>query len=243
MNKLCILAFALFSVCFTSCQFSENIYLNEDGSGKMAFVFNGDQLMEMAGDKFSEDSKKKMDTTIVFKDFLEQNKDSISKLSDEEQQKLKTLENFSIRTLMDSEAKKMEFDMTTDFKSISELQDMFSTMNKMQSLTNATGTSPSITTNKTTQLHYMFDGHKFSRKATIIDEALLKKQTDSLESAKDMFASSKYTLNYHFPSAIKSVSNNNAVLSDDRKNLILEYNLIDYLKNPKGLDLEVILED
>ena len=49
-----------------SCEFSENIYINEDGSGTMEFKFDGSTLMELAGDEIADEGEEKIDTTINF---------------------------------------------------------------------------------------------------------------------------------------------------------------------------------
>ena len=66
---------------------------------------------------------------------------------------------------------------------------------------------------------------------------------DSLSEMAMMFGSSRYKLNYHFPRPIKSVSNNQALFSDDRKSFALEFDFMETLKNPELLNVEVVLED
>ncbi|NOY47858.1 MAG: hypothetical protein GXO84_06620 [Chlorobi bacterium] len=66
MKKIYVLALGLIMISFSSCQFSENIYINEDGSGKMEFSFDASEIMQMAGDKMAKDGEKKMDSTILF---------------------------------------------------------------------------------------------------------------------------------------------------------------------------------
>ncbi len=46
----------------------------------------------MAGDELAKTDEKPIDSIISFKDFLEQKKDSIAQLPEEEQEKLKKLE-------------------------------------------------------------------------------------------------------------------------------------------------------
>lgn len=57
-------------LALTSCQFSENIYFNADGSGAMEFKMDASEMIEMAaqmGDGESANGMDKaMDSTIVF---------------------------------------------------------------------------------------------------------------------------------------------------------------------------------
>ena len=92
MKRFITLFYITILIFFTSCQFSENIYVEEDGSGKMEFTYDGAEFVKMMGDKMKESDEERVDSTLVFKDFLEQKKDSIALLTPEEQAKLKALE-------------------------------------------------------------------------------------------------------------------------------------------------------
>ncbi len=246
MNREYLIILCLFIAFFTSCQFSENIYINDDGSGKMEFSFDASEIMQMAGDEMVKDGEEAMDSTIVFKELFEEKKDSISELPLEEQERLKSLENFSMHMLMNPESKEMVFNLFANFKSVNELQDMFAAMNKMQSIgksgideNNPFGAFAS----NATDLNYQYDGKKFIRTAKIVDKELHNQSLDSLGEMAMMFASSKYKINYHFPKKIKSISNKEAMFSDDRKSFTIEYGFMEYLQNPESLNLEVDLED
>lgn len=250
MKKIFIVAFLVLTTVL-SCQFSENIYINEDGSGKMEFSFDASEIMQMAGDELGDKEEKRMDSTIVFKDFLEEKKDSISKLSKADQEKLKALENFTMNMMMDPETKEMKFDLITDFKNVNELQDMFAALNSMSNLKGENGmngpskTNPfsSFAGNGNSQVSYELKNNVFKRKAIVKDTALLRQANDSLSEMAMMFGSSKYKLNYHFPRKVKSVSNKDAMLSQDGKTVIIEYNFMDFIKTPELLNIEVELED
>lgn len=251
MKKIYVLALGLIMISFSSCQFSENIYINEDGSGKMEFSFDASEIMQMAGDKMAKDGEKKMDSTISFKEFLKEKKDSISQLPKDEQEKLKALENFKFHMLMDPETKEMKIDMVTDFINVTELQDMFAALNNAAKLQNKKGIGAANNNNPFstfgnggyTDIAYSFSNNVFIRTATVKDEVSYKQMLDSLGDMSMVFNTSKYKLNYHFPKKIKSVSNDNVMFSSDRKSLTLEFGFMEYLKNPEALNLEVVLED
>src|SRR5690606_40649224 len=63
-------------------------------------------------------SEKAVDSIISFKELLEERKDSIAQLSPEEQAKLKRLEPFDLRMVMNPEEKVMTFDLFSDFTNI-----------------------------------------------------------------------------------------------------------------------------
>ncbi|AUX19344.1 hypothetical protein [Flavobacterium columnare] len=70
-------------VVLTSCVFTEEIEINQDGSGKYAFAIDGSSLIAMMP-KDSSKLGKTIDSVFTFKQLLEEKKDSIAKLSIEE---------------------------------------------------------------------------------------------------------------------------------------------------------------
>lgn len=255
MKHFFTLAVCICAMLLTSCQFSENIYINEDGSGKMEFTLDGSEMMQMIsqmGDgTTAEGMDKAMDSTIVFKEFIKAKKDSIAKLSAEDQEKIKSLEDFTMHVKTNPETNEMLFDLTRDFKSADELQDMFKAMNNFSNLQGQDGSptnsanSPfaSLGENGSTDVNYAFDGTTFKRSAKIIDKELHQQTVDSLGQAEMMFGSSKYKINYHFPRAVKSFSKEGAMYSEDRKTVTFEVGFLEVLKDPELLNLEVVLED
>ena len=251
MSRFYTLIAFVISIVFTSCQFSENIYINEDGSGRMEFSFDGTQLMQMAGEKINESQEEAIDSTFSFKELFDAKRDSISQLPEEEQLKLKNLEPFNMHMVMNPKTSEMKFDMFTDFKEVSELQDMFKAMNSFGNMRGKGGVQAndsanpfsSLGTDGSTALDYNYNGKTFKRITKIIDKETYKQATDSLGEMAVMFGSSKYKLNYHFPKPIKSVSNKTAMFSDDRKSFTVEFGFMEYISDPEALNLEVVLED
>lgn len=248
----------LMAILFVGCQFSEDLHINEDGTGKIAFSFDGSELLKMAGDKLGEGlgeeqkEEKAIDTLMVFKDYLEEKKDSIAQLPKAEQERLKKLENFKMHMFMDPKTMEMNFDLYSDFKDVSDLGNIFNDFKTASSLggkkagssvgapgdplSNTEGDDP-------TKVSYTFKGNKFKRVTEILDEKQLKQGLDSLEQMKMFLASSKYKIKYHFPRRIKKISSKEALFSQDGKSFTLEVGFIDYMENPKILDVEVELEN
>ena len=94
-------------------------------------------------------------------------------------------------------------------------------------------------------ISYSFDGSLFKRIVKITDPVELKKQQDKISDLKTRVSNFKinqpYVLKYHFPRKIKSVSNVNAKISEDKKSLELQFLITDCLVNPESTNLEVIL--
>ena len=243
--------YKLLSFCFvlatlTSCTLTENIYVNDNGTGKFSVDMDGSSLMAMAGDQLGPDAKKNIDSTFTFKQLFEEKKDSIAKLSPEAQKELKKLENFVVNTKMNSEKKEFLMTISTDFKNVNELQDALQSLSALQRLEGgasaATPFGKGLGDNNS-KLTYTYDGKKFTRKAVIDKQKVAEKAKDSTaDMSKMIFASSNYIIKYHFPKKIKKVSNPNALFSEDRKSITIQYPFTDYMENPDKLNFDVEFE-
>lgn len=243
-----VLFLVTLSLFFISCQFTETMVLNEDGSGTMAVEVNLSEMMAFGGSEMSDSAAVKVDTLIYVRQFLEEKKDSIATLSKEEQLKIKKLENFNIHVKVDSETSEMIYDISTSFKSVNEANDLMNGLGKAGDFVPGMNQdsdeiqkqedSPDII-----GVNYSFIKGVFKRDAYIKDKKLHQKEVDSLIQAEAFLGGAKYMLNYTFPKPIKKVSNPEATLSNSKKTLTLSKTFIDYFKNPDLLDLEVELEN
>lgn len=244
-----LLSFSFLVATLTSCTFTENMYINDNGAGKFSVDIDGSALMEMAGDQLGNqmgaDAKKNVDSTFTFKQLIAEKQDSISKLSPEAQKEIKKLENFVFNIKMNGEQKQFLMNITTDFKSVNELQDILQSMSALQKLEggNAPSTPFAGLGDNKSKLSYTYDGKKFTRKAIIDKQKITEKAADSTaDMSKMMFASSNYIIKYHFPKPVKKVSNPNALFSDDRKTITIQYPFTDYMENPDKLNFDVEFE-
>ncbi len=246
MTKLYTFVCALALAFLTSCQFSENIYINPEGAGTMEFSFDATELMKIAGENTSQSNERAIDSTFSFKEIFEAQSDSIAKLPEPERAALEEMKDFMVRMVVNPETNEMKFNLITEFNDANELQDMFSKMKKLQGLSGQNvqqNPMNNISNDNYTKLSYQYDGKIFKRKVEITDKELHQKMVDSLSETMAFYGSSSYKLNYHFPKPVKSVSNSKALFSDDKKTVTVEYDFADYLLNPEALNLEVILED
>lgn len=238
-----ILCIVFLSLAVVSCKFSENIYINENGSGKVEFIFDGSDLMQMAGDEMKQGGEQAVDSTFYINDLLEERKDSIAALSPEEQARLYAMKDISVHMVMNPESGEFTFTMYKDFANVNDLQDMFASMNELKSLGGDNGAPGGLPVSSGgTQLKYSYTGKKFTRTVKIVNEELFEQKKDSLGEMAMMFGSSTYTLNYHFPKKVKKVSNANAVIGDDKKSVTIEYSFVDFMNDPESLNVEVEFE-
>jgi len=245
-----LLSFSFLLATLTSCTFTENIYVSDNGAGKFSLDMDGSALMEMAGDQLGNqmgaDAKKNIDSTFTFKQLLADKKDSIAKLSPETQKEIKNIEDLVVNLKMNAEKKEFFMAFSKDFKNVNEVHDVLQSMNTLQKLEGGSSASNPFATGfgkNNSTVSYLYDGKKFSRKAIIDKQKAAEKVKDSAAEMSNMvFASSNYVLKYHFPKRIKKVSNPNALFSDDRKSVTLQYSFTDYMENPDKLNFDVEFE-
>ncbi|MCW5520223.1 hypothetical protein J1N09_10265 [Aureitalea sp. L0-47] len=246
MKKLFLLAFV--SISLISCQFQETMILNEDGTGRMSLSMDLSEMMAFSGEFGKDSTETKQDTIITFKDIFEEKKDSIAKLSRAEQKKLKAMENYKIRIMSDPDAEKMLMDVFTDFKDVSEANELMRGYQQAEGFIPGSDSSASEEGGDEEEpeimaVAYEFKNNVFKRDAYIIDEVAHKRQIDSMKQAEAFMSSMKYKIKYTFPRKIKSTSVEDATFSLDGKTMELERSFLDYFKDPDVLDVEVELEN
>ncbi|KOS07877.1 hypothetical protein AM493_18790 [Flavobacterium akiainvivens] len=233
----------------TSCNINETITFSEDGSGVMKLEMDGEQLMAMAGGQMG-DKKERIDSTFNFREVFKGKADSIAKLPKAEQDRIKALQNLEGHLLMDSESGELKITFDNKFKNASELVNMMNGTSEFKKgfLKGAAqgmqeegmpdmgldDAEPAIT--------YSYDGKKFKKTVAEVPPKEEEEENEIMAQLYQAFEGSTYTVNYKFPKKIKSVSNKAGKISDDKKTVTVVYQLVDYMDNPKSMDLEVVFE-
>ncbi|GHC48751.1 hypothetical protein [Ulvibacter litoralis] len=235
----------VFSMLLISCQFTETMVLNENGSGRITMHLNMDDMMSFGGMGF-DTTKIKVDSIIVMKQFLESKKDSISMLSEAEQQRLKKLEDYTFHMVMDTESSEMQLELYQDFKQVSEANNMVEGLNEganlMPEMSNSKKNSPDDASEETVGVRFSFEKNVFKRDAYIMDAERHQMKIDSMQTAKAFMSGMTYTLKYTFPKRIKKSSVDDATYSLDGKTIEVHRDFVAYIENPDILDVEVELE-
>lgn len=272
MKIVKLLLAGTFVLSLNSCTITEKMVVNDDGSGKFSYDIDGSKLMSMAGSAFSEEGKdkkkkkgkkdkpsKNIDSTFTYKQIFEGKQDSIAQLPLEEQAKIKKMENFSVRMIMKEDEGIMNYSLFTDFKSVSELQDVMSPVESMKSLspTGKSGgmgaASDALKSDASTKFYY--DGKKFTKtlsklakkeeteKTEVSEESeALSEELKLKQSLEMFFQQSAFKVVYQFPKPVKKVSVENALYSEDRKTVTIEYPFKDYVETPEKASFEVEFE-
>ncbi len=254
MKKL--LAYLFTFLFFTGCVIQEQFVFDKDGSGEYSMAFNMDQLMGMGGD--SDSTQKVVDTLITFASFLDEKKDSISQLSEEEQERLELLRPLTFAMNMNDSMQKFDMRMTYSFESLDDIQN-FSEAVKAANIKEldemGLGDLPNDSTESgsssdpTDDLFGSAESYKtkfsargFSRTITKEAREKLIKEKDTT-SGDDAFADAIIMRQvYKFPYKIKSVDNPNAKIHPDFKGVEVEANMMQMNNNPDIFNIKVKFE-
>lgn len=215
--------FLLFGLLVSSCQITETIHLNQDGTGKIETESLRDEhsYMQLAGENYSKEEKFE-DTTYVFKDFITKYSEIFSKLPVSEKAIFQKYATVNVHIKKSSYEKEFRTKINQNFDKIEDVPDLYKTQEYADDLEH----NYALTAEEHYySVSYAFDGSLFKRTVKITDKAELKKQQDKISELKTRFSNFKinqpYTLKYHFPRKIKSVSNVKAKICEDKKSLEL----------------------
>ena len=242
MKKFRLLSIIFITLFITSCQFTEEISFNKNGSGKYNLKIDmSDMLKGMSGMKNDSLQKEpeKIDSTVFFKDILEMKKDSINKLSEADRQTLEALKDLKLHIHMDEAKNEMVMDYMIDFKNVAQINNIQKKIEKAQQIQDKKATKAKDVTDHSIQ--YLYSKNKFVRKVTMKElSEEEQEQFDKNQEQLGMFMNgSLFKLIYHFPKKIKKVSFSGAKYSEDHKTLLIEVPMDSLSKNPKLLDFEV----
>lgn len=244
----------------SSCTMKEKMVMNEDGSGSFSYGFDLSGIFKM-GFKSSDSAKTKkvIDTVFTFKEVFAKAKDSIAKLPEAEKQKLKMLENFKVNVKANEAQQQLKFDMEYNFPSTDSLKNMVSPLEMLEAMPKI-GPGKQLgglsavpeQQNKKTHFSYNYDGKVFEKKILIPDDAkksVKKKKKektpeDGLSKKMDeILKECKYSVEYHFPKKIKTISLKNAIIAKDRKSFVLDIPMMDFPEDEQELGFKVTFEN
>jgi hypothetical protein len=225
----------------SSCQITETIKINPDGSGSIEVFQLRDENSYMQLGRPHSDSEKFTDTIFVFQDYITKYKETFVKFSKSDQQLFQEHANVKMHVKLDPIQMENFNVISSDFKKIEELPNVYESLSLANSLKENYPVSKEFF-----KIKYTFDGFTFKRNLVIVDQEAFDKNKKMLEERKKIYGKHKlvqsYILKYHFPGKIKSISNEKAILSPDKKSFTVEFQLSDCLQNPEITNLEVVLE-
>lgn len=241
----------------TGCiEINEQIDVKPNGSGEWVTKMDMSQMLDMLQTYMSKEEmdkqlpSKKMDTTISFKTFV----DTSTTLSPEKKALLRD-GKIGMKLNMDEKIFKTEMDFP--FTSLNNLQKLYTslgdgsvgTTDLLKGLTSGKADSASPVGNMQspdiTQFNNIYD---FKCKDGFISrkvnqekfKALMDNpQLSQLKDAGNMGIEIPYTITINLPRAVKKVDNPVAKISDDKKTVVIKYNLIEMMNTPQKFEYTI----
>ena len=236
--------FFLLFILISSCQVTETLYLNQDGSGSLevALLRDENSYMQLAIEEYSKEDVYK-DTTFYFKDYYKKYAETFDRTGKEDQNFYYKYADVKVHLKKSSYEKEFKTTISQNFKKVADLVDLF----KAENYADDIKFNYSLAAEEHYyRITYAYEGNRFNRSAKIIDSTHFKTQIEYIEKVKAHYKGYKltqsYVLAYHFPRKIKSISNPLAKISDNQKSVSVTFLLSDCLQNPESTNLEIILE-
>lgn len=253
--------------CFlSSCNVTESIVFKEDGSGKFLVSYDMGEAMKAMSEAMSgghmemQKSGKTMDTTMVFADIMEIYKDSVSALPEDKCMAMEAVKDMFMTMNRNEDEAVLNFGIGLNFNSITDLKDISEKLKKVQGLNAQSNQVDTLANNfalgnfmgaKNNKVAYELTKNVFSRTTIekpedsdkVSENELFDETDENNEMVMHYFKSAYYTIKLTFPKAVKSISAEGAVFSEDRKTVTYKANWVDYLKDSKVLDVNVKFVD
>lgn len=238
--KYCVVILLL--IVLVSCQITETIKINENGTGTIEIYSLRDENSIMRTGKNYFVDEKFRDTTFFFQDYLDKYHDTYVRFNKADQQLFQEYAKVKMHIKVDPVQVENYNIVSFDFKKADEIPDrMYGSI----SLANSLKENYPIQ-KEYYKIVYEYDGVTFRRNVIITDQEKFEEEKKSVEARKKMFLKYKplqsYILKYHFPKKIKSVSNTAVIIGSDKKMLTAEFLISDCLINPEITNLEVLFE-
>lgn len=256
MKFLKFLIVLLIPISFSSClEINEDVTVSNTGTGKYAMKIDMGQLFELmqsfmpAEELEKADLKRAKDTTISLKDFI----DTSSSLSAD---KKALLRDGTIHLNMNMPEKVFKVDMQYPFTSLANFQKLYVNLGEssaglgdmLKGMTGGGGASqegqPQPNINKiASYFDLVTDKNSISRKLN--KEKYAAMATDSMmQQLQGMSAMAsgmelKMNMTLHLPSPVKKITGAKASVSDSKKTVTVQNNMLDIFEHPENFEFSV----
>ena len=234
----------LLTLLLASCHVTETLKINDNGSGLITTeqVRDEEVYKKIAGESYGQDEKFQ-DTSYFFKDFINKYNLTFFNAIDKERPVFLAYKDIQVDVNKNIKNKVFKTKIFQRFMTVADIPDLYKTEDYAEDLRK----SYSLGAEKHYfKLRYTFDGTVFRRIVDITNKENQEEKALEIDDIRAQFARTaivqNYVLDYSFPRRIKYVSNENAILSNDKKSFKLEFNLSDCITKPDITNLEVILE-
>jgi ABC-type uncharacterized transport system auxiliary subunit len=256
MKKLKVFFAVLFTFFLAGCfEINEDIDIKADGSGVYSVHTDMSQLLQVMETYLGKDEMdkqmpaKNIDTTVMMKTLL----DTAKNITAEDKALVK---DGYVHLKLNMEQKEFKSDIVIPFKSLSNLQKLYNSMNNQslgfnQLFKGMAGKADSASAGNDNGMPdmnqfnaiYDFQCHDgmMSRKLNAEKWKALQEspQFAQMKEAGNAGISIPYTLTIVVPKPVKKVDNSLAKLFPDRKKVIIQYNLIEVFEHPEKFEYTI----
>ena len=229
----------------TSCQVTETIHFNENGSGTIAveMLRIEQSYQQLAGEEYNK-GEVFVDTTYVFDDYISKHSETFSKLTPEDKAVFNAYKGVKVHTKKNSFEKEFRTTFTQNFLQANQIADLYKTQEYVSDIVHNYALSAEEHYYK---VAFKLSSNEFKRMVTIIDEEHLKREQATINNYKKQLGDKKMhqriTLSYHFTKKIKSVSIPNAKISADKKSVEISFGLLESLFDPTSTSVVIVFEE
>ena len=229
----------------TSCQVTETIHFNENGSGTIAveMLRIEQSYQQLAGEEYNK-GEVFVDTTYVFDDYISKHSETFSKLTPEDKAVFNAYKGVKVHTKKNSFEKEFRTTFTQNFLQANQIADLYKTQEYVSDIVHNYALSAEEHYYK---VAFKLSSNEFKRMVTIIDEEHLKREQATINNYKKQLGDKKMhqriTLSYHFTKKIKSVSIPNAKVSPDKKSVEISFGLLESLFDPTSTSFVIVFEE
>ncbi len=243
----------LLAGCF---EINEDINVKADGSGVYSVHTDMSQLLQAMQTYLGKDEmdkqlpQKEIDTTVMMKTLL----DTAKNITAENKALIK---DGSVHLKLNINEKIFNSDITIPFKSQSDLQKLYNSMNNQtlgfnQLFKGIAGKTDSTMSGNDQGMPdmnqfnaiYDFESHDGLLSRKLNQEKWKALQTSpqfaQMKDAGSMGISIPYTLTISIPRPVKKVDNELAKLFPDRKKVVIQYNLIEVFEHPEKFEYTIV---
>lgn len=261
MKFIKLLSLAALTLFFCSCgDVKEEIYINEDGTGK--YIFQTDMIpgltqmsmsmyqmfaaMDTTKAPLNEDSLRTAIQAKIWEDFPDEI-DSLIDLTNEmpkevseDAKKREMLDRMEAFMRGNKKDGYVNIGMSYNFKSTEDLKEVFKLLRASSATQNKLPNSP---ISKLSDVDFItdfeIDGNKVSRKVELVSEPATESEMEEL---KELFPDATYQTIVYLPREVKSAKGESIVKAEG-KMVVLEYNMLESMMGRVSTDFEIIMKD
>lgn len=227
-----------------SCQVTETLFVEGSGAGEFVVELHRveQSYQQLAGEEYNK-NEVFVDTTYVFDDYIIKYNETFSRLTPEDKAVFNAYKGVQVQIKKNSFEKEFRTVLSQKFSKASEIADLYKTERYVSDIVHNYALSAEEDYYK---VAFEYKGNQFKRLVTITNQSILKSEQErlaqyQLELSKKK-VHQKLTLRYRFPKKIASVSVSNAIISPDRKEVEINFGLIESMIDPESTSVTILFE-